>query len=132
MSKLVRTLAVILIAFALASLLLYRFRLGALPRSAVNNGSQHGIVEETKTVEGQIQTVDPGTNTLTLVNDDDGEVKLSFDERTAVLDSGHPIQPTTITSGTNAKVKYTQRGSKRWARKIELAHAEPADSIESY
>lgn len=131
MSKLLRILTVILIAFALSSFLLYRLRLGGPQRTSRPAATSQGIVEETKTVEGQIQTIDPGTKTLTLINDDE-ELMLSFDERTAVLDSGHPIQPTTITSGTPAKVKYTQRGGKKWARKIEVAHAEPSDSVESY
>jgi len=130
-SKLLRTLSVILIAFALSSLLLYRLRLGGTLRSSRTNPSAQGILEETKTVEGQIQAVDPGTNTLTLINDDE-EMLLSFDERTAILDAGRPIQPATITSGTPAKVKYTQRAGKKWARKIELARAEPAESVESY
>ncbi|HSB11352.1 MAG TPA: hypothetical protein VLM38_17830 [Blastocatellia bacterium] len=131
MSKLLQTLAVILIAFVLSSLLLYRLRLGGPPRNSRSSPSAQGIVEETRTVEGQIQTVDQGTNTLTLINDEE-ELMLSFDERTAILDAGRPVQPGTITSGTPAKVKYTQRAGKKWARRIELAHAETTDSVESY
>jgi hypothetical protein len=131
MSRLVRILVVILIAFTLSSLLLYRLRLGGLQRTSRQSESSRGIIEEMKTVEGQIQVIDPATKTLTLVNDGE-EVMLAFDERTAILDSGRPVQPATITSGTPARIKYTQRGGKKWARRIELSRAEPADSIESY
>jgi hypothetical protein len=88
-------------------------------------------MEETRIVEGQIQGVDPSAQTLTLVNDGE-EVMLAFDERTAILESGRPVQPASITSGTPAMVKYTQRGGKKWARRIELAPAEPPDASESY
>jgi hypothetical protein len=89
------------------------------------------LAEETKVVEGQIQTVDPGAQTFTLLNDGE-EVMLAFDERTSILESGRPAQPTSLTSGTPAKVKYTQRGGRKWARKIELVRAEPPDASDSY
>lgn len=131
MSKLLRILAVILVAFTLSSLLVYRLRLGGLQRNFRTTQSSRGIIEETRTVEGQIQSIDSASKTLTLMNNGE-EVMLAFDERTAIMASGHPVQPATITSGTPAKVKYTQRGSKKWARRIELSRAEPTDSVESY
>jgi hypothetical protein len=130
-NKLVRILTVILIAFALSSFLVYRLRLASTLRPSRQSHATPKLVEETKTVEGQIQAVDPGTNTLTLVNDDE-EMMLAFDERTAILEAGHPIQPTSIASGTPATVKYIQRGAKKWARKIELAPAEPPGASDSY
>ena len=130
-NKLVRILAVILIAFALSSFLLYRLRLGSTLRQSRPSRSTPTLVEETITVEGQIQAIDPGTRTLTLVNDDE-EVMLAFDERTSILESGRPIKPASITSGKAATVKYTQRGAKKWARRIELTPAEPPDASESY
>ena len=80
------------------------------------------LSEETKVVEGQIQTVDAGAHTFVLLNDGE-EVMLAFDERTSILESGKPVQPASMTSGTPAKVKYTQRGGRKWARKIELVPA---------
>jgi hypothetical protein len=130
-NKLARILTVILIAFALSSFLVYRLRLGSTLRATRPSNEAPNLVEETKTVEGQIQAVDPGKRTLTVVNDFE-EVMLAFDERTAILESGHPIQPTAITSGTPATVKYTQRGAKKWARRIELAPAEPPDASNAY
>lgn len=130
MSKLLRILVVILIAFTLSSLLVYRLRLSGLQRNFRPSQSR-AILEETRTVEGQIQSIDSAAKTLTLMNNGE-EVMLAFDERTAILDSGHAVQPATITTGTPAKIKYTQRGSKKWARRIELSRAEPADSIDSY
>jgi len=131
MTKLVRILTVILIAFALSSLLVYRLRLANTMRSSRQNRSTPHLVQETKTVEGEIQAVDPGAKTLTLVNDSE-EVMLAFDERTAILESGRPVQPASITSGTPATVKYTQRGTKKWARRIDLTPAEPVESTDSY
>jgi hypothetical protein len=130
-NKLTRILSLILIAFALSSLLVYKLRLGGTLRGTRQGTASPNLVEETKTVEGQIQAVDPGTRTLTVVNDAE-EVMLAFDERTAILESGHPIQPTAITSGTPATIKYTQKGTKKWARRIELAPAEPPNAADSY
>jgi hypothetical protein len=130
-SKLVRILGVILIAFSLSSLLVYRLRLGSTLRPSRQNQPVPILAEETKVVEGQIQTVDAGAQTFTLVNDGE-EVMLAFDERTSILESGKPVQPASITSGTPATVKYTQRGGRKWARKIELVPAEPPDASDSY
>lgn len=131
MSKLVRILGVILIAFSLSSFLLYRLRLGSSLRPSRQNQSNPMLTEETKVLEGQIQTVDAGAHTFVLLNGGE-EVMLAFDERTAILESGKPVQPTSITSGTPATVKYTQRGGRKWARKIELVPAEPPDASDSY
>lgn len=131
MSKLVRILGVILIAFALSSFLLYRLRLGSSLRPSRQNQSTPMLTEETKVVEGHIQTVDAGAHTFVLLNDGE-ELMLAFDERTAILESGKPVQPASMTSGTPATVKYTQRGGRKWARKIELVPAEPPDASDSY
>jgi hypothetical protein len=130
-SKLVRILSVILIAFALSSLVVYRLRLSSTLRRSRQHQSASGLVEETRIIEGEIQTVDPGSRTFTLRNEGE-EVMLAFDERTSILESGRPVQPASITSGTPATVKYTQRGGKKWARRIELAPAEPPDASDSY
>src|SRR5437667_209629 len=130
-SKLVRILGVILIAFSLSSLLVYRLRLGSTLRPSRQSQSTPMLAEETKVVEGHIQTVDPGARTFTLLKDGE-EVMLAFDERTSILESGRPVQPASITSGTPATVKYTQRGGRKWARKIELVPAEPPDASDSY
>jgi hypothetical protein len=131
MTNLARILSVILIAFALSSLLLYRLRLKSALHPSRQSHATRSLVEETKIVEGEIQTVDSDARTFTLKNDAE-EMMLAFDERTAILESGRPVQPGSITSGTPATVKYTQRGGKKWARKIELASAEPPPSSDSY
>ena len=104
MNKLLRILSVILIAFALSSLLVYRLRLSSTLRPSKHIQPAHGLVEETNVIEGEIQTIDPGSKTFTLVNDGE-EVMLAFDERTSILESGRPVQPASITSGTAAMVK---------------------------
>src|SRR5262245_2588113 len=131
MSKLVRILAVILLTFALSSLVVYRLRLGNTLRPSRQSPPTPGLVEETKTIDGEIQTVDPSSKTLTLINDGQ-QLLLAFDERTAIVESGRPVQPTSIASGTPATVKYTQRGTKKWARRIELSPAQPTDDSNSY
>lgn len=131
MNKLVRILTVIFVAFALSSLLVYKLRLGSSLQNSQRGRPAPNLVEETKTLEGQIQAIDPGTSTLTLLNDGE-EVMLAFDERTAILESGRAIKPTSITSGSPATVKYTQRGARKWARRIDLVAAEPTDATESY
>lgn len=131
MIKLARILGVILIAFALSSLLVYRLRLSSSLHRSRQSHPVTKLREETTTVEGQIGVVDIGSKTLTLINDGE-EVMLAFDERTAITESGHPVQPASITSGTAATVKYAQRGSKKFARRIELVRAEPPDSTDAY
>jgi len=130
-SKLVRILSVILIGFALSSLVVYRLRLSSTLRPARQPAPAPGLLEETRIIEGEIQMIDPGSRTFTIVNDGQ-EVMLAFDERTSIIESGHPVQPASIASGTPATVKYAQRGGKKWARRIELVPAEPPESSDAY
>jgi hypothetical protein len=131
MNKLARIIIVILTGFALSSLVLYRLRLAPTLRSTRQTASSNGLVEETKTIEGEIQTVDPNTRTFTILKEGE-EVMLAFDERTWIIESGKQVQPAAIATGTPATVKYAQRGGKKWARKIELVPAEPPESIDAY
>jgi hypothetical protein len=123
MSKLIRIIIIILFAFALASLLIFRLRIGDAPASP----PQSAINSDVQTVEGQIGTVDTDTKTLTLV-DGDKRVTFDFDERTAIVESGHAVLPAKIPQGASASVRYTQRGGKNWARKIELLTDTPSES----
>lgn len=131
MNKLVRILSVILIAFALSSLVVYRLRLSSSLLPSTQDQSPTRLVEETRIIEGEIQAVDAGSRTFTLMNEGK-EVMLVFDERTSILESGRPVPPASITSGTPATVKYAQRGGKKWARRIELVPAEPPESTDGY
>ena len=123
MTKLFRIIVIILLAFALASLLIFRLRIGdarlPAPPATINSPVQ--------TVEGQIGAVDTDTKTLTLV-DGNTEVTFDFDERTAIVESGHAVPPAKIPQGASASVRYTQRGGKNWARKIELLSDTPSES----
>jgi len=122
MNKLLRIITVILVGFALSSLLIYRLRLGDGPTPRNN---RQVMQSEVKTVEGQIGIVDEDAKTMTLV-DGDQEVTFSFDERTAIVEQGHAVQPKAIPRGAAAAVKYSQRGGKNWARKIEVLAAAPS------
>jgi hypothetical protein len=130
-SSLVRALCVILMAFALSSLLVYRLRLARTLRRSTQSQPTTRLVEETKIIEGEIQSVDSNSRTLTLINEGK-EVTLGFDERTSITESGRPVQPTSIVSGTSASVKCAQRGGKTWARRIELIPAQPPESSDGY
>jgi len=130
-NKLVRNLSVILLAFALSSLIVYRLRLSGSLLPTTQDQPATRLVEETRIIEGEIQAIDEGSRTFTLMNEGE-EVMLAFDERTSIIESGRPVQPASITSGTPATVKYAQRGGKKWARRIELVPAEPPDSSDGY
>ena len=131
MSYLVRVLSVILLAFALSSLLVFRLRLARTLRPSIENQPANRLIEETRTIEGEIQSVDPDSKTLTLMSEGE-EVTLGFDERTSITESDRPVQPSSIVSGASASVKYAQRGGKKLARRIELVHAEPPESSDAY
>ena len=131
MSYLVRVLSSILIAFVLSSLLVYKLRLARSMRQTSDNQPASRLVEETITIEGEVQAVDPDSRTITLLNEGQ-EVMLGFDERTSITKSGRPVPPASISSGTPASVKYAQHGGKKLARKIELVPAEPSDSSGPY
>jgi hypothetical protein len=115
MSKLIRIIVIILCAFALASLLIFRLRINDPPAGP----EPPAINSDVQTVEGQIGTINTDTRTLTLL-DGDRQVTFDFDERTAIVESGHAVPPAKIQQGAAASVRYTQRGGKNWARKIEL------------
>jgi len=129
MNKLLRIIIIILVGFALSSLLIYRLRLGDGPAPRNN---RLALQSEVMTVEGQVGAVDEDAKTMTLV-DGDQEVIFSFDERTAIVEQGHAVQPKAIPRGASAAVKYSQRGGKNWARKIEVLAVTPsATPAESY
>jgi len=127
MSKLARTIIVILIAFGLASLSLYWTSIDGESPAPQQYDTARGITSEVKVAEGQVGAFDQGSKTLILI-DGSQEVIFAFDERTAIIESGRMIQPDSIPHGTPAIVRYTQRGGKNWARKIEVARAAPPDS----
>ncbi|HXG94543.1 MAG TPA: hypothetical protein VNN73_19535 [Blastocatellia bacterium] len=120
MNKLARIIIIILVAFAIASLLLYKLRLGSLSRPSQQSGIHRTDNVEMQTIEGEIGDVDEQANTLTLVGDGQ-QVTLAFDERTAIVEEGQHVQPSAIKSGKAARVRYTERGGRNWARRIELA-----------
>jgi len=126
MSKLARTIIVILIAFALASLWLYWSSMDGEPPATQQPDTARTITPEVKVAEGQVGAFDQGSKTLILI-DGSQEVIFAFDERTAIIESGRMVQPDSIPQGTPATVRYTQRGGKNWARMIELARAAPPD-----
>ena len=126
MSKTARIVFLILGAFALTSLAIYRFVGGAKP-AVQQRESARTIRAVTKTVEGQIDAIDADAGTITL-NDGTETVTLAFDERTEIVESGRIVEPGSITSGASATVKYTQRRGRNLARKIELIASAPPDS----
>jgi hypothetical protein len=120
MRRLVAIILFPIVAFAAASLLVYKLGLGrAGGETAV---SRKSIVPEVKTAEGEVQAIDLGAGTLTIV-EGDHQYTFSFDDRTSIQQSGHPVAPDLIEAGSGAKVRYLKRGGKNWARRIELVAA---------
>ena len=127
MNKTARIVLLILVAFALSSLAVYRLRVGGGKPAARIQDSARTIRAATKTVEGQIDSVDADAGVITL-NDGTETVTLALDERTQIVESGMIVEAASITSGASATVKYTQRRGRNLARKIELIASIPPDS----
>jgi hypothetical protein len=118
MKKLIRTIGLIMIAFIVASISIYRLR---APRPLPPPAQQRitTVEPEIKIVSGQISDVDEDNRTLVL-DYDDNKIIIGFDDRTAVIDSGEITGPASITTGAEATVKYTELGGKKRARSIKL------------
>lgn len=127
MNKTARIVFLILAAFALSSLAIYRLRIVGRKPSAHQRDSARTIRAATKTVEGQIDSIDADAGIIKL-NDGTETVTLAFDERTEIVESGKVIEVGSITSGASATVKYTQRRGRNLARKIELIASVPPGS----
>jgi hypothetical protein len=127
MNKTARIVFLILAAFALSSLAIYRLRVGGGKPAAHQRDPGRTIRAATKTIEGQIDSVDPDAGIITL-NDGTETVILVLDERTEIVAAGRIVEPDSLTSGAAATVKYTQRRGRNLARKIELIAGAPPDS----
>ena len=120
MRRLTLIILTLLLAFAAASMVIYRLGPGRnRPRNRIATAT---IVPEVKTAEGHVQNVDVGAGTLTLI-DGDREAVFTFDERTTIVFAGQTVPPASIETGADATVKYAKRGEKNWARRIELVAA---------
>ncbi len=119
MNRLLRIIIIIIIAFILASLVVFRLRLGrtmVAPRQETIDQNQKS---EMLTAEGEIETVDPVAGRLILI--DGGQtVILEFDDRTAIIQQGQVIVPAQLASGIKAKVRYRAGHDRNWARYIEI------------
>ena len=121
MRRLVATILFLLVAFAAASLVVYRLGLG---HSTPGEPAVHNtIVPDVKTAKGEVQAIDVGAGTLTIVNGD-REFVFTFDDRTSISQSGHSVPAGSIEAGTGATIRYLKRGGKNWARRIELVAAD--------
>src|SRR5215470_2959657 len=72
---------------------LFRMHIGDAP--APPSPPQSSMNSDVQTAEGQIGTVDTDTKTLILV-DGDKQVTFDFDDRTAIVESGHAVPPAKI------------------------------------
>jgi hypothetical protein len=117
MGKLVRTIVIIIIAFMLASLVLYRVRLGHSVRPRPHTQPSASAIIET---EGQVGEVDEDDGRLVLI-DGDQHIVLIFDERTSITESGGIVAASAITPGATATVRYTPQNGKNRARSISIS-----------
>ncbi|HEV8484159.1 MAG TPA: hypothetical protein VGV87_11500 [Blastocatellia bacterium] len=116
MGKLVRTIVIIIITFMLASLVLYRVRLGHGARPSEHPRPLASAIIET---EGQVSEVDSDDGRLVLT-DGDQNIVVIFDERTSITQSGGAVAASAITPGARATVRYTPQNGKNRARSISL------------
>ena len=54
------------------------------------------------------------------------EGKETIDEKTQFVESGHVVQPSAMTTGENAKVRFVEHDGKPWATKVDLHPAHHA------
>ena len=122
MSKLVKIIIIIIAAFILLSLCLYKFQPGR-NRNASGEGAsrQAAAVEE---AEGEIGVVDEESRTLTLINHS-SSIQFSFDDKTSVVQAGRFVRPASIKPGARATVKYQRGGRGLVAREIVLTPSSP-------
>ena len=116
MGKLVRTIVIIIITFMLASLVLYRVRLGHTARSRPQPRPTASAIIET---EGQVSEVDEDDGRLVLT-DGDQNIVVIFDERTSITEAGGAVAASAITPGATATVRYTPLNGKNHARSISI------------
>jgi len=116
MGKLVRTIVIILITFMLASLVLYRVRLGHGAKPRAHTQPVASAIIET---EGQVSEVDEDDGRLVLT-DGDQNIVVVFDERTSITEAGGAVAASAIIPGAKATVRYTPQNGKNRARSISL------------
>ena len=116
MGKLVRTICIIIITFMLASLVLYRVRLGHGGRPHAHPQRSANAIIET---EGQVSEIDEDDGRLVLT-DGDQNIVVIFDERTSITEAGGAVAASAITPGATATVRYTPQNGKNRARSISL------------
>jgi hypothetical protein len=122
LKKLIKIIGVIMAAFMLASLCLYRMQFQPRRPAAAP-------AFETRLAQGQISEIDNDAKTLLLVNDRQ-LLLFSFDDKTAVSGAGHFVEPQTIASGTKVTVTYWRTGERNWAKEILLMPEPGAGRVE--
>jgi hypothetical protein len=117
--RLIEIISLIIIAFILSSLWLYRHRLGqaTLPSPSAQDSRDANI--DLGMAEGEISTFDTDNRTL-ILTDGNNSLTVSLDDKTTIFESGHPIRFTAISSGAKAKVRYRKKSGRYWAVQIEL------------
>lgn len=73
----------------------------------------HGVAK------GEISSVDLNGHVFTL-KESQRNLSLSFDDKTHITQSGQVVQPSAITTGEKAKVKFVEHDGKSWATNVEL------------
>jgi hypothetical protein len=121
MGKVVRTIVIIIIAFALASLFLYRSRLGDRTSPRREPPRTSALIE----AEGQVSEVDEDEGRLVLKSGGQS-ITFKFDELTSITDDGESVSPSAITPGAVATVLYVRRNGRNRARAITLTHPRSA------
>ena len=119
MKRLIEIICLIIIAFILSSLWLYRHRLGQATLQQSSAQDRQALSVDLATAEGEISTFDTGNRTM-ILTDGNNSLTISLDDKTAISESGHPVRFTAIPSGAKAKVSYRKKSGRYWAVQIEL------------
>jgi hypothetical protein len=123
MRRLVKIISIILMVFVILSVCVYRMRLNSSLLSPQHVSSAPGTKGDLKIAQGAIIAVDASNNVL-LLSDGSHRFAFTLSDKTIFRSNDHMVQPTAISSGAKATVRYTQRGNSNLAQEILITSSE--------
>lgn len=125
MKKFVAITSVLVLAFAVSSVVLAQKTQPTKKATTAKTTAQHMANPKMRTAKGEVSAVDVNASSLTLTVKKN-PMAFSFDNQTKITESGRTVQPSAITSGMRATVKYMERDGKNYANSISLHPARGA------
>ena len=111
--------------FAIASILITAFALSGTVLAQQKPAAKKAPptkVPQAKIAKGEVSAVDTSARTLTLMERGKA-VTFAYDETTKITEDGRTVEPSAITTGAKATVKYTEKDGKNLATSISLTPA---------